>query len=111
MWGIIPAAGSGTRIQPLGFAKELLPLGSRIDGHVERPRAASEYLVERMLLAGATRICFVISPSKPEIIRYYGDRVGGADTCYVDVGTFNGYREAMALLQCMAAVFEAEIAR
>ena len=28
MWGIIPAAGNGTRIQPLAFSKELLPVGS-----------------------------------------------------------------------------------
>ena len=30
MWGIIPAAGAGSRIQPLAFSKELLPVGSRI---------------------------------------------------------------------------------
>ena len=44
MWGIIPAAGNGTRIQPLAFSKELLPVGSRFDGDTERPRAVSEYL-------------------------------------------------------------------
>ena len=40
MWGIIPAAGNGTRIQPLAFSKELLPVGSRTeeDGS-ERPKA------------------------------------------------------------------------
>ena len=27
MWGIIPAAGAGSRIQPLAFSKELLPVG------------------------------------------------------------------------------------
>ena len=30
MWGIIPAAGKGSRIQPLAFSKELLPVGSRL---------------------------------------------------------------------------------
>ena len=54
IWGIIPAAGSGTRIQPLAFSKELLPVGSRVDERgAERPRAVSEYLVERMVAAGA----------------------------------------------------------
>ena len=53
MWGIIPAAGSGTRIQPLAFSKELLPVGSRSQDGIERPRAVSEYLVDRMLLCGA----------------------------------------------------------
>ncbi|HXU61322.1 MAG TPA: nucleotidyltransferase family protein, partial [Polyangia bacterium] len=58
MLGVIPAAGSGTRIQPLAFSKELLPVGSRTEGGVERPRAVCEYLIERMLAAGATRLCF-----------------------------------------------------
>ena len=52
MWGIVPAAGAGSRIQPLAFSKELLPVGSRLEGGVERPRAVSEYIVERMILAG-----------------------------------------------------------
>ena len=72
MWGIIPAAGSGTRIQPLAFSKELLPVGSRLENGVERPRAVSEYLVERMVRGGATRICFVVSPGKADILAYYG---------------------------------------
>ena len=42
----------------------------------------SEYLVERMLRAGVTRICFVISPGKSDILEYYGGRIGGADVCY-----------------------------
>src|SRR5690606_9959054 len=53
MWGIIPAAGAGSRIQPLACSKELLPVGRRLDGSVERPKAVSEFLVERMILGGA----------------------------------------------------------
>ncbi|MCK6546523.1 nucleotidyltransferase family protein [Myxococcota bacterium] len=82
MWGIIPAAGLGSRIQPLAFSKELLPVGSRSDGGHERPRAVSEYLVERMLRAGATQLCFVISPGKWDIVQYYGGAVGEASVCY-----------------------------
>lgn len=83
MWGIIPAAGSGTRIQPLAFSKELLPVGSRLDAGVERPRAVSEYLVERMIRNGARKICFVIAPGKSDILEYYGGRIGPADIAYV----------------------------
>lgn len=83
MWGVIPAAGLGSRIQPLAFSKELLPVGTRRDGDVERPRAVSEYLIDRMILAGATRICMVISPGKSDIVEYYGANVGPAHICYV----------------------------
>jgi dTDP-glucose pyrophosphorylase len=72
VWGIVPAAGAGTRIQPLAFSKELLPVGSRVENGVERPRAVSEYLVERMVRGGATRVCFVVSPGKADILAYYG---------------------------------------
>ena len=82
-WGIVPAAGMGSRIQPLAFSKELLPVGSRIDGGTERPKAVSEYLVERMIRAGATRICMVISPGKSDIVEYYGGSLGPAHVCYV----------------------------
>jgi dTDP-glucose pyrophosphorylase len=83
MWGIIPAAGLGTRIQPLAFSKELLPVGSRVTEGIERPKAVSEYVVERMLLAGADKLCFIISPGKSDIVRYYGSGRDGVQVCYV----------------------------
>jgi glucose-1-phosphate thymidylyltransferase len=83
MWGIIPAAGIGSRIQPLAFSKELLPVGSRVVDGTERPRAVSEHLVERMIRAGADRLCLVISPGKSDILEYYGGAVGPARICYV----------------------------
>ena len=83
MIGIIPAAGAGQRIQPLGFPKELLPVGSRrIDG-IERPKAVSEYLVERMIAAGADQICFVISAEKSDVVKYYAERDYAAEIFYV----------------------------
>lgn len=83
MWGIIPAAGAGSRIQPLAFSKELLPVGSRLENGAEKPRAVSEYLIERMIGGGATKICFVISPGKSDIMEYYGGTVSAAPVCYV----------------------------
>jgi dTDP-glucose pyrophosphorylase len=82
IWGIVPAAGVGSRIQPLAFSKELLPVGSRMDAGRERPRAVGEYLVERMMKAGASRICFVVSPGKTDIMEYFGGRLGQTAMCY-----------------------------
>ncbi|HEY6305513.1 MAG TPA: sugar phosphate nucleotidyltransferase [Candidatus Angelobacter sp.] len=83
MIGIIPAAGAGQRIQPLGCSKELLPVGSRMVEGVERPKAVSEYLVERMIAAGATQICMIISGEKTDIVKYYAERSFGAEVFYV----------------------------
>jgi glucose-1-phosphate thymidylyltransferase len=83
MIGIIPAAGAGERIQPLGCSKELLPVGSRMVNGAERPKAVSEYLVERMIAAGATQICMVISAEKTDIVRYYAERDYAAEIFYV----------------------------
>ena len=79
MWSIIPAAGMGSRIQPLAFSKELLPVGSRIERGVERPRAVCEYLIDRMVAGGADRLCFVIGAAKGDILSYLGAEVGGAE--------------------------------
>ncbi len=95
MWGIIPAAGAGSRIQPLAFSKELLPVGSRLDGDMERPRAVSEYLVERMILAGSKKICFVISPGKSDILEYYGGSIGPVHVCYTVQPRPNGLCDAI----------------
>src|SRR5690606_22194293 len=83
MWGVIPAAGNGSRIQPLAFSKELLPVGAREDERGERPRAVSEYLLERLIAGGADKVCFVIAPGKFDILQYFGGRVGSADIAYV----------------------------
>jgi len=83
MIGIIPAAGAGQRIQPLGCSKELLPVGSRIIEGIERPKAVAEYLVERMIAAGADQICMVISAEKSDIVRYFAERDYAAEIFYV----------------------------
>src|ERR671934_803653 len=83
MIGIIPAAGAGERIQPLGCSKELLPVGSRLIDGRERPKAVAEYLVERMIAAGAEQICMVISAEKTDIIKYFAERDYAAEIFYV----------------------------
>lgn len=83
MIGIIPAAGAGQRIQPLGCSKELLPVGSRTIDGIERPKAVMEYLVERMIAAGANEICMVISGEKTDIVKYFAERDYAAEIFYV----------------------------
>jgi glucose-1-phosphate thymidylyltransferase len=82
VWGVIPAAGRGTRIQPLACSKELLPVGARDHAGGERPRAISEYLLDRMLVAGVQRICLVIAPGKSDIMEYFRDAYEGVPICY-----------------------------
>lgn len=95
MWGIIPAAGRGSRIQPLAFSKELLPVGSCIEAGIERPRAVSEYLVERMIAGGADKLAFVISPGKSDILEYYGPGQRGAASVYVVQPSAEGLCDAI----------------
>jgi dTDP-glucose pyrophosphorylase len=83
MWGIIPAAGRGSRIQPLAFSKELLPVGSRHTGAGDRPCAVSEYLVDRMICGGVDKLAFVIGPGKSDILNYYGAGYDGATFAYL----------------------------
>jgi dTDP-glucose pyrophosphorylase len=103
MWGIVPAAGRGSRIQPLAFSKELLPVGSRVDKGVERPCAVSEYLLERMILGGADKICFVISSGKSDILEYFGDAYGGASIAYVVQPHAAGLCDAIFRARCVIA--------
>ena len=95
MWGIIPAAGRGSRIQPLAFSKELLPVGSRIADGIERPCAVSEFLVERMVRGGADKLCFVISPGKSDILEYFGAHYGNASIAYVVQESASGLCDAV----------------
>jgi glucose-1-phosphate thymidylyltransferase len=102
MIGIIPAAGAGERIQPLGCSKELLPVGSRLVAGVERPKAVSEYLVERMIAAGADQICMVISAAKTDIIEYYAERDYAAEIFYAVQQTPRGLCDALFRAQPFA---------
>jgi len=63
--GLIPAAGSGTRLGPFTNAipKELLPVGDK---------AVIEHVVEAMKMAGITDIVIVVSPHKHGISDYLG---------------------------------------
>jgi len=83
MWGLIPAAGRGTRIQALGFSKQLLPIARRLESGAERPRTVIEFLVERLIAGGATKLCFVIRSGTSDILEHFGASVQGIPVCYV----------------------------
>lgn len=75
--GLIPAAGSGSRLGPFTNAipKELLPVGEK---------AVIEHVVEAMHLAGVTDIVIVVSPHKHGLSDYLGSgKRFGVDFTYV----------------------------
>lgn len=70
-YGIIPAAGLGTRLAPLAFSKEMFPIGYQIYKGELRPCPVSQYLVENLKKAEIYDVFFIISPSKTDIMSYY----------------------------------------
>ena len=74
MWGIIPAAGQGTRLPNKPCCKELIPVAGK---------PVIEYLLDRMVIGGADKICIVISPEKFDIVQKYRDAYKTAKLCYV----------------------------
>src|SRR6185437_13695842 len=106
MIGIIPAAGAGERIQPLGCSKELLPVGSRRIAGLERPKAVAEYLVERMIAAGATQTRMVISAEKTDIVKYFAEREYAAEIFYVVQQKPRGLCDALFRAEPFARHFE-----
>lgn len=61
IYGSIPAAGLGTRLQPLGFSKELA---------IVQDKAVIEYLLERMVSSGIKKIFITVDPEKLDIPKY-----------------------------------------
>ena len=77
MLGIVPAAGRGIRIQPLTCSNELMPIG-------ERSRAVAEYVLERLVCAGADKICLVVGAGKSDLFDHFGTHFGAVDLLYVE---------------------------
>src|SRR4028119_778776 len=87
--GLVPAAGLATRLAPLPCSKELLPVGfqSAREGADRRPKPVSQYLLDRMRLAGARKVFFIARPGKWDIADYYGDGSRlGLHLAYLHVG-------------------------
>lgn len=73
--GVIPAAGQGTRIAPLPCSKEVYPIGYQPaeSGNGVRPKAVSQYLLEKMCRAGIRTAYVILRDGKWDIPRYFGD--------------------------------------
>lgn len=75
--GIIPAAGSGTRLFPYNGGKELLPVGTQpvsINGKIEdRPKVISQYIIEAMVEAGIKHIIIITNPNKQKLMELHLD--------------------------------------
>lgn len=64
-FGSIPAGGLGTRLQPIGFSKELAPVAGR---------PVIEYLIERMVESGIDKIFINSASDKTDLIKYLSDK-------------------------------------
>jgi glucose-1-phosphate thymidylyltransferase len=75
--GLIPAAGQGTRIGPLPCSKEVYPIGYDQD-RGGRPKAVSQYLLEKMRSAGIKKAYIILREGKWDIPAYLldGKRLG-----------------------------------
>lgn len=73
--GLLPAGGQATRISPLPLSKELYPVGFQDFGvkYNWRPKVVSQYLLEKMQLAGINKAYFILRPGKWDIPAYFGD--------------------------------------
>lgn len=73
--GLIPAAGLGSRLDPIPCSKELFPVG--FGPHPEHgephPKVVSQYLLEHMQRAGARQVYIILRNGKWDIPTYYGD--------------------------------------
>jgi glucose-1-phosphate thymidylyltransferase len=72
--GVLPAAGSATRLGRLPCSKEILPLGLvGDDSGQRRVRVAIEDALDGLWAAGVQRAVIVLAPGKEDIRRYLGD--------------------------------------
>ena len=84
--GLVPAAGSASRVAPLPCSKELFPVGFRRleAGGDLRPKSAAHYLLERMARAGVRKAFIVLRDGKWDIPAYFGSGdLVGLDLAYL----------------------------
>lgn len=100
--GLIPAAGKGSRLAPFPCPKELFPVGYQdylVNGVMQRrPKVISQYLIEHIIEAGASKVLIIVSEGKGDIMKYYGDGSSfSADIAYLYQEELNGMPNALNL--------------
>jgi glucose-1-phosphate thymidylyltransferase len=86
--GLIPAAGSGTRIAPIPGSKEVFPIGfANLEGDKPVVKVVSQYLFDRMVAGGVGQGIIVLRDGKWDIPAYFGEgEPAGMKLSYVVVG-------------------------
>ena len=101
--GLLPAAGHGSRLAPLRYPKELLPVvyephAASSDADGLRPRAVAEYALDAIATAGVDRLLVVVAPWKLDVVTYFGDgRAFGVNLAYLHQGEARGLACALDL--------------
>jgi glucose-1-phosphate thymidylyltransferase len=73
--GLVPAAGTGSRLGQLPCSKELLPVGFQNNraGTQMHAKVVSHYLMERMQRAKVSKVFVILRKGKWDIPAYFGD--------------------------------------
>jgi len=90
--GVIPAAGLASRLGPLGYPKELLPITyvPGEGGHL-RPLPVIEASFRQLREAGVSRSLVITSDRKPELMQYLGNGGGiGLDLAFLQQARAEG---------------------
>jgi glucose-1-phosphate thymidylyltransferase len=83
MIGVIPAGGLGTRLAPLGYPKELLPIVYAGDDGRAVPRPVLLSSLDQMHAANVEQCIVVIADWKLELVRVLGERQSDIALAYV----------------------------
>jgi glucose-1-phosphate thymidylyltransferase len=97
--GVIPAAGLASRLGPLGYPKELLPITyvPGEGGHL-RPLPVIEASFRQLREAGVERTLVITSDRKPELMQYLAHGGGiGLDLAFLQQARADGLAAAVAL--------------
>jgi glucose-1-phosphate thymidylyltransferase len=76
-FGVVPAAGAGTRLSPYRAPKELIQVGyQRVDTDGQPrllPMATIDHVLSALRLGGVGHVLLTLSPAKWDIFRYLGN--------------------------------------